>query len=76
MNTTIILGDFNAFSPHDSLFYTRTGIRDSMFSQQQNNSKLRNLNSRGDIDYQVVSTLLQSGFLDGYSLFNKTFETS
>jgi exodeoxyribonuclease-3 len=73
---TIVLGDFNAFSPNDSLFYAGSGARDSMYVGQQKNKALRNLNSKNELDYQVIRTFLQSGFYDSFSLFHKNFEAS
>jgi exodeoxyribonuclease III len=73
---TIVLGDFNAFSPYDSLFYAGSGIRDSMYAAQQKNSILRNLNDKNEVDYQVLRTFFKQGFSDGYSLFHKGFEAS
>jgi exodeoxyribonuclease-3 len=73
---TIILGDFNAFSPNDSSFYAGTGIKDSMYLAQQKNSVLQNLNEKNEIDYQVIRTFLQAGFYDNFAQFNKTFEAS
>lgn len=73
---TIVLGDFNAFSPHDSLFYARTGIRDRMYLKQENNEKLRNLNNSNEIDYKVIGSFLEEGFFDGYPLFHKQFDSS
>ncbi|WP_316836024.1 endonuclease/exonuclease/phosphatase family protein [Pedobacter nutrimenti] len=73
---TIVLGDFNAFSPKDSLFYANSGIRDSMYVTQQKNKVLQNLNGRNQLDYQVIRAFLQSGFYDSFSLFHKYFEES
>jgi len=76
LKRAIILGDFNAFSPHDSLFYAGTGIKDSMALAQKNNKVLQNLNNKNEIDYQVIHSFLQAGFYDGFSLFHKNFESS
>ena len=73
---TIILGDFNAFTPHDSSFYARTGIRDRMYLKQKDNEVLRNLNSKNEIDYQVIDSFLKKGFYDSFSLFHSAFESS
>lgn len=73
---TIILGDFNAFSPHDSLSYLSAGIRDRMRLKQKTNEKLRNLNDSGEIDYLVIDSFLKKGFFDGFSHFHKKFESS
>ncbi len=76
LKRTIILGDFNAFSPNDSLLYAGTGLKDSMYLAQRKNKVLRNLNDKNEIDYQVIRSFLQAGFYDGYSLFHKNFESS
>jgi exonuclease III len=71
---TIILGDFNSFTPYDSIFYTRTGIRDSMRLAQEKNKVLENLDKNNEIDYKVIRSFLDAGFYDGFSLFHKKFE--
>ena len=73
---TIVLGDFNAFSPADSLFYTTTGLRDSMRVAETKNSVLRNLDARKELDYQVVRTFIDNGFYDSFSLLQKPFDNS
>lgn len=73
---TVILGDFNAFSPNDSSFYAETGIRDSMYIAQQKNSVLQNLNEQHELDFQVIRAFMLAGFNDSFSLFNKTFIAS
>lgn len=73
---TIVLGDFNSFSPFDSTFYTTTGIRDSMYAQQQRNKILRNLNAENQLDYQVMRSFMNQGLFDSYYLFHKNFEVS
>ena len=72
----IVLGDFNAFSPKDSLFYNTSAAKDSMYVEEMKNSKLRNLNKDNNIDYQVISRFLENGFYDSFSLFHKTFQSS
>lgn len=72
----IILGDFNSFTPYDSIFYTRTGIRDSMQLAQEKNKVLQNLDENNKLDYKVIRTFLDAGFYDSYSLFHKKFESS
>ncbi|MDB5091576.1 MAG: hypothetical protein JWR09_5570 [Mucilaginibacter sp.] len=76
MEKTIVLGDFNAFSAHDSLFYTNSGTRDSMYKSQQKNKVLQNLNNKNELDYKVIRSFLQSGFYDSFSLFHSNFESS
>ncbi|WP_339709197.1 endonuclease/exonuclease/phosphatase family protein [uncultured Kriegella sp.] len=73
---TIILGDFNAFSAHDSLFYKSTGLRERMYLKQKENPKLRNLNHSNKIDYQVIDSFLEKGFFDSFSLYHKEFDSS
>lgn len=73
---TIVLGDFNSFSPHDSVFYAGSGVRDSMYVAQKQSKALRNLNDKNEIDYQVIRTFLNAGFYSGYSLLHKKFEAS
>lgn len=72
----IVLGDFNAFSPTDSLFYTTTHVRDSMYIAETNNKVLRNLNAQKQLDYQVVRTFLNNGFYDSFSLIHQPFDNS
>ncbi|WP_183576085.1 endonuclease/exonuclease/phosphatase family protein [Mucilaginibacter sp. X5P1] len=72
----IVLGDFNSFSHHDSLFYVGSGVRDSMYNSMKKNKILQNLNSKNELDYQVISSFLQSGFYDSFSLFHNDFEAS
>ncbi len=72
----IVLGDFNAFSPHDSLFYAQSGARDSMFVAEKKNKVLQNLNEANEIDYKVVRGFLNAGLFDSFSLFHKTFQNS
>lgn len=73
---TIVLGDFNAFSPNDSVFYAGSGVRDSMLTAQKSNKILRNLNPQNQLDYQVLRSFLQQGFTDSYSLFHQNFEAT
>lgn len=75
-NRTVVLGDFNAFSPHDSAFYAGSGVRDSMYAGQQKNSILRNLNAQNEIDYQVLRSFLEQGFYDSFSLYHLQFDPS
>lgn len=72
----IILGDFNSFTPGDSIFYTGSGIRDSMLLAQKENKILQNLDGNNEIDYKVLRTFFAAGFYDGFSLFHKKFESS
>lgn len=72
----IVLGDFNAFSPVDSLFYTTSGVRDSMYAAETKNSVLRNLNVQHEIDYAVVRSFLHHGFYDSFSLLHQPFDAS
>lgn len=72
----IVLGDFNAFSPKDSLFYSASGIKDSMYIAETKNIKLRNLNKAHEIDYKVLHRFFEVGLYDSFSLFHKTFQYS
>jgi exodeoxyribonuclease-3 len=74
--STIILSDFNAFSPHDSLFNAGSDTRDVMYQGQLINKVLQNLNSKDELDYQVIGSFLKSGFYDSFYLFHKSFEAS
>lgn len=73
---TAVLGDFNAFSPKDSLFYSSAFTRDSMHLAEKSNKILQNLNEDNEIDYKVLHHFLDAGFSDGFSLFHKTFDNS
>lgn len=72
----IVLGDFNSLSPHDSTIYAGTGLRDSMYIQEEKHSHIRNLTDKKEIDYQVVRTFLQNGFYDGFHRADKKFTPS
>lgn len=73
---TVILGDFNAFSVHDSLFYKGTSLRERMYLKQKENGVLQNLNGNDEIDYQVIDSFLKNGFFDSFSLYHKEFDSS
>lgn len=72
----IILGDFNSFTPGDSIFYSSSGVRDSMLLAQKENKALQNLDGNNEIDYKVLRTFLSTGFSDSFSMFHKKFESS
>jgi exodeoxyribonuclease III len=72
----IVLGDFNAFSPVDSVFYSTSAVRDSMYAAETKNSILRNLNEQQELDYAVIRSFLQQGFYDSFSLTSKKFDAS
>jgi exodeoxyribonuclease III len=73
---TIVLGDFNAFSASDSLFYSEARTKDSMIVSQAKNKVLQNLNRKNEIDYTVLSRFLNNGFYDSFSLFHTSFQHS
>lgn len=62
-NSDIILaGDFNTFSPLDSIFYSH-GRLEPFFDQRDKHFREKNLN-KGQLDYSVIQELLDCGFID------------
>lgn len=60
---SIILGDFNAQSPQDSIFYSdgkMAGVHKILKEKYPVNDNLKN----GNLDYNVVRTVLSKGFFD------------
>ena len=58
----ILAGDFNTFSPLDSVYYAH-GRLESFFSERDKKYNERNLNN-GRLDYDEVHTLMESGLID------------
>jgi len=58
----ILAGDFNTFSPNDSIFY-RHGKLEPFFQQRDVEYKEVNLN-KGKLDYSVIGKLLEYGLID------------
>ena len=76
----VLAGDFNTFSPLDSVFYSNTRLEPFFDSRDKEFNEV-NLNS-GRLDYSVIVALMERGFVDlEYSLrpddyiFTGTFPT-
>lgn len=72
----ILLGDFNALSPIDSIVYVNNGLKNSMLLQENRNNHIRNLNRQREIDYQVMGTFLTNDFRDAFSFSPQKFQPS
>lgn len=69
----VLAGDFNTFSPYDSLFYTH-GRLEPFFAERDGTFTEKNLNNN-NLDYGVIEKLLDQGFLDlEYSKRNDRYE--
>ncbi len=69
----VLAGDFNTFSPYDSLFYAH-GRLEPFFAERDGTYSERNLNNNR-LDYGVIQKLLNRKFLDlEYSKRNDRFE--
>jgi len=58
----ILAGDFNTFSPLDSVYYAH-GRLEPFFNARDSMYKEKNLNS-GQLDYTVIQEIMDYGFLD------------
>lgn len=58
----ILAGDFNTFSPHDSLYYSH-GRLVSFFNDRDLQFEEKNLNN-GKLDYTVIQEVLDFGLID------------
>jgi endonuclease/exonuclease/phosphatase family metal-dependent hydrolase len=58
----IVAGDFNTFSPQDSVFYSNKRL-EPFFADRDNKYNEKNL-KKGRLDYAVLTKLLQDGFTD------------
>lgn len=58
----ILAGDFNTFSPLDSLFYSH-GRLEPFFQRRDKEYGEKNLN-RGKLDYSVIQEVMNYGFID------------
>lgn len=61
-SSVILAGDFNTFSPFDSVYY-RHGRLEPFFHQRDVDYKEVNLKN-GKLDYSVMDTLLDNGLID------------
>jgi endonuclease/exonuclease/phosphatase family metal-dependent hydrolase len=76
----ILAGDFNTFSPYDSVFYSH-GKLEPFFSVRDTNFQEHNL-KEGQLDYSVLDKLHNNGFIDleqhlrpSYYYFTGSFPT-
>ncbi|TZF84598.1 hypothetical protein FW774_06320 [Pedobacter sp. BS3] len=67
---TIVMGDFNARSPLDSLAYNANPDA----QERSVKAKSKNVNSKGKFDYTVIERMLQAGFTDCLKQFNPDFQ--
>jgi len=58
----ILAGDFNTFSPLDSIYYAH-GKLEPFFNARDSMYEERNLN-RGELDYSVIQTVIDHGLVD------------
>ena len=58
----ILAGDFNTFSPNDSIFYSNSQL-EPFFSARDETFNEFNL-KEGKLDYSVIGKLLEYGFTD------------
>ena len=72
----VLLGDFNAYSPHDSAFYNATGRLESLQRSDASNEVHQNLNVSGQIDYDVIQFFNDKGFMGSVELLGVPFERS
>lgn len=70
----LIMGDFNAMDRSDSDQYTPE-MTESMRKREAQHAHIRNLDN-GNIDYNVMGRLEESGFIDTFWLTNHTFKPS
>lgn len=59
----VIMGDFNSLSPLDDEYYKDEGYLKTMQEREVKESHIRNLNN-GKLDYTVIGSMIQSGFID------------
>lgn len=59
----LVLGDFNALSPHDSVFHTRQGFVERMAVTDRQHDHVQNL-VEGRIDYEVLRRFYAAGLED------------
>ena len=67
----LITGDFNSFSPSDSIVYDTDRLK-SYLRYEEEHSYVRNL-SNGHFDYSVIEAIEKAGFKDLLKLFHKDF---
>lgn len=70
----ILLGDFNALSPKDSIWYASTTLYQYFFERDFIYDSNSNLN-KGKLDYSVMSGLDQIGLVDLMNNYQPTFPT-
>lgn len=59
---TVLAGDFNSFSPMDSIYYSHE-LLEPFFGQRDSAFDEHNLND-GELDYTVLQKLMDAGFTD------------
>jgi len=67
---TLVMGDFNARSPLDSLAYNANP--DAL--ERAVKGKSKNINNQGKFDYTVIQHMLQAGYIDCLKQLNPNFE--
>ncbi|MFA4870067.1 MAG: endonuclease/exonuclease/phosphatase family protein [Pedobacter sp.] len=73
----LIMGDFNSFSPQDSLNYNYNQRKlEMLVKHEASRPNIKNVNN-GKFDYSVIQFLLSGGFVDSWKLMNpRSFEKS
>lgn len=67
----VVMGDFNSLSPYDSIYYSTTDLN-ALKKREKLQNHIRNLND-GNFDFSVVSSMLESGYIDINKKFNPGF---
>ena len=68
----IIMGDFNSFSPYDSLQYADGKFRDTQKQRMVKSPHLQNLNN-GQVDFSVQARILDAGLVDMSPVLHRDF---
>ncbi|HEY0666592.1 MAG TPA: endonuclease/exonuclease/phosphatase family protein [Sphingobacteriaceae bacterium] len=68
----ILMGDFNSVSPQDSLNYLDGRLVQNLIKYEKTYPPRKKLIDN-KIDYQVISKVLNSGFIDGLKLYHPGF---
>ncbi len=68
----MIVGDFNAVSPVDSINYSEGSVYyDIELLRTREHMHVQNLKEDETLDYSVIQSVLDAGFVDVYDLINK-----
>jgi exodeoxyribonuclease III len=68
----MIIGDFNALSPSDSIFYSEEFIS---ARREEQGGRIQNLRE-GNLDFSAIRFIEDAGYKDVFKLFNNGFKSS